>query len=255
MSEGNRAVKLVGMRKTPSAEHLDVDLAGVAARFDEWIGRPSGIAIAVPKYRTNRDRVGALEGKARKAAIRTACEKALARGSYHDGRRRIERVSRPDRTFKRLTSEAVRQAAPALWEASRAVQVRLAIKAPQPARPLPVIRAVSTDVLISELAREHDWLTAAKAAETASREAVMAVFTEVEQATDWRGELLATTDGWTIGYTSGEMFSAKLAAQLAPQFDVDVEAIKVEVITRGSTFYRIVDLDSGDDDGGDSYAE
>lgn len=239
------------MRKQPPPERLRIDLAGVETQFDAWLGRKTDFADAAREYAHNRLQVKALDAAERQAVIAAACERAWARHAYVGVRRRkIERVKRADRTQQRLTSTAVKNVSTDWWEASRKRQMRLGLSGESVTANVLPIRDRTIDELITCIERDSSALQVARERERTSRALVVAVFTDVSDATIWSGESLRTTDGWTIGYTVHDVFNPGLAAQVAPQFDIDAREYLSDVPISGHVRWRVTDANSDDDHDG-----
>lgn len=243
-------------RRAPTPEPIDTDLAGLTRLIDTWVGGSTAFADAVTGYRHGRDLSTALTTDARRDELRRRCAAALANGVATDGRRVIVPQHRPDRVVRRPTSEAVRRASPALWEASRLRGVTLAITAPADRVVVPSKLVTPTaELLIRTLVNEGKAIRTAKALERDGRDRLRAVIEAVSPLGVWGGEQWVTADGWAIGWASNVRFNSAVAAALAPTHGIEVADISEDALVKGTTWYvaREVGSDAGDE--GDPYSE
>lgn len=231
-------------------------LAVLTQRTDALIGRPSGLDEQLIRYRCGRDTVTALRTPERTAVVARACLAALMRGVQSDGRWRIARVDVPDRMARRLTSEAVRRCQPELWAASRVPGYRLAVSSATLSPPrVPVVRAATVGQLIDTMRQDGSRAVAATEAADTARTELIGVYQAIEDARPWGGDLLATTDGWMIGYTPTVTFSRSVCRMLADDQGIDVEPMMTEQLMPGGVRWRVIDAAAVADSSGDAYGD
>lgn len=243
-------------RQATKTERLDCDLDELAHRWALVTGTDIDFADAVRDYHRGKALTKAYGADARREEIRRRCAVSLANGSRTDGRYVITAMSRPDRVRSRLTSEAVRRASPALWEASRAQTVLLSISRPGE-KPMvaPALVNGGVDVLIRTLRNEAALIREAKQLEADGRDRARAVMLDVAERSAWGGDRLVTTDGWAIGYGSNRVFNAALAATLAVEHGVDPAVIATDVLVRGGHWFTAREVGSAGEGSGDPYSE
>lgn len=251
---------MVKPRPTPVPTQTGITLDELEADTDVLIGRPSHLRELLSAYRRGRDTMAALRDPVRREAIERACLGAMMRGVDNDGRWRIDRLAVPDVTRRRLTSEAVRRCNPALWAQSRVPGYRLSVASATMTPPrLSAVQTGTVGQLIATM--RHDGVMAVSAVHAAdtARVELITTYQEIDAARAWGGELLATRDGWVIGYTPTMTFSRSVCRSLADQQCIDTEPMVAATLTRGSVRWRVIDTmatcGADRDDAGDAYAE
>lgn len=252
---GGRIGGTAGGKRAPTLIHVQISLADVERQIDECLERETGIAGHIERYGRAHALVLGYRDKRRKTVINSAAARAVTSGVNRDPVVRIVAVSKAPVMINQIRGNTVRAVSPKLWEASKVSTTRLHVKTIQTIT-VAAPRTASVNDLIATMRTDAVQLSHAREAEQRARSAIIPVLTDFAAASIWDSETerLATNDGWLIGYETVEQFNAKRAADLAPEFGIDIDAITTQTPRAGSVRYTLAGLDSDEDDG-DEYVE
>ncbi|AER48979.1 hypothetical protein SEA_DONNY_67 [Mycobacterium phage Donny] len=228
---------------------LDLTLTELCQQIDAHLGRETGVEAAVTAYRRFSDEASALDNKGK---YMTALVEGIsahldaAKTPPMIGRARIERI--PAKTYKthRLTSESVKKTDYGLWVASAVEEVRLAVKTDIELVAPPVgTRFFSTQAAWRAWEAAKERRRFCEQRRDAARDTLRAVFAEAAET--WGGEALLTSDGWRLGWSSGQRFSASRCAEIAAQRGIDLDPMKVVSTSTRSATFKLIEPDEFDE--------
>jgi uncharacterized protein YukE len=233
-------------RKAPAA--LGIDLSTFCAQMDAHLGRAAGDVEAVVRaYRSGSDMVARTKADSEaRTMIHEKLDRTIATKMGMIQGQRLRAVNRGGGVRMGLRANAVGKKHPKLWAAARVPQRVTLIKTAADLAPLHVPRVALPAEQWKYLEHLKKLHAKASGEVKAAREELRGIFDGVADV--WDGAAVATTDGWTLGWSEQLRFNEQRCRELAAAQGIDLSELEEVITTASHKVYVLEDVDYSDED-------